>query len=208
MTSSSVQHHDRLAALLERTGMRRASELPPSPAQPRSRPPQPDPGDDHDAAAGPADWGTSAEEDGPSWLPRSAVSGLETVDFRLDWQPNLELAVVPIVRRTAASGPRDGRRIYRWDEAWDARQLQALARGRLDAVAMQVVTLHDAACMAWGQDDPASAARFALAAVQAVIAGKSSICIGGGTPTVDADPSRERRCGRGRRPGRLGADVA
>ena len=179
MTSSSVQHHDRLAALLERTGMRRASELPPSPAQPRSRPPQPDPGDDHDAAAGPADWGTSAEEDGPSWLPRSAVSGLETVDFRLDWQPNLELAVVPIVRRTAASGPRDGRRIYRWDEAWDARQLQALARGRLDAVAMQVVTLHDAACMAWGQDDPASAARFALAAVQAVIAGKSSICIGG-----------------------------
>ena len=44
---------------------------------------------------------------------------------------------------------------------------------------LQVLTLHDAATLAWAQDDVPGARRFALAAVQAVLAGRGWVRVGG-----------------------------
>ncbi len=182
MTTTTADHLSRLADLRARTGMRVASELPPTSATPR-------PALAANVLAGPWDREPCepmepepASTAWPSWLPQRSDTERKVLDLRLDRQADGCLAVVPVLR-AASSSAGAGRRVARWDEAWDLRQLRELAPGGLDAATLQVVTLHDAAAIAWGMGDPTAAARFALAAVQAAIAHRSSICVGGEGPT-------------------------
>ena len=105
MTHSTPDHAERLAALLARTGMRRASDLPATPPPPRGGPSRV--GAWRSAVHDLDGEGQASDLDDdlrPAWLPRAACPALEVVELRLDVQPDHSLAVVPVVRVQATTG--------------------------------------------------------------------------------------------------------